>query len=577
MLVSFGKCKFLVLLLPTMASALFFDRDACDSELACPENNIFSPNRWMMHRDDPELGCVSRCTTAIQKALGHWDCGDCSNFTDQVLPSDVTLVPPNGDGPIISSITAYNWQPALDFPDAQYELPIYQDLDRGKDEFWNFLLDELLLSRMDLILLHGRGCHDKDPGSPLSERGTGSMCPRLLKGFVDAVERAGVEDVIRVGMWDDTGMYRTARNFILKTNDTQFDVGNETNWQFFWDYNIKIWFDTIPQKLWYLIDGKPVITNWNLRDNKFKNQQGNASRLLAWLKAQFLDRYGVEPYFVVEETWISEDSTITTNEADGKHGWFNPLQESYTYETYNNEEWGVVVPSFRNADTFPGCGMACREVLRYGGKTLRQGFEAGRNAKLIMHEGWTNMAETSGVYRSNDWTFPTQYINIVREYSDPEPETLLLQAEGADAFEDTTPENIGGQYANRSLDVGALDDNTGWYVGWTEPGEWLEYKEVKLGCGLYRFSARAASTMETGARMRLALGSLPSIPVDGTGGSFDLVHLGEIQLTATGKYDLRIVFETESIDLDWFFVKRVNKSCTSHALRQASPGGATMI
>ena len=431
-------------------------------------------------------------------------------------------------------------------------------------------MDELLLSRLDLALLHGRGCHDKDPGSDKSLRGTGSMCPRLLKGFVDAVERAGVEDVIRVGMWDDTGMYRTARNTVLGTNDTRFDVGNETNWEFFWDYNIKIWFDTIPSKLWYLLDGKPVIANWNLRDNKFSNQQGNASRLLAWLKEKFLERYGVEPYFIVEETWISEDDTITTSEAGGKHGWFNPLDESYTYETWNGEEWGVVVPSFRDSGTIPGCSTDCREILRKGGKTLKDGLEAGKDSKLLMLEGWTNMAETAGVYRSSDWTYPTQYINLVREFSDPEPETLQFQAEGADNFFDTTPENIGGEYANRALDVGALGDNTGWYVGWTEPGEWLEYNEVKLGCGLYRFTARAASS-NANASIRLALGSLPSVSFSGSG-SFELVHLGEIQLPTSGKYDLRIVFETGSVDLDWFFLKRVSSDCSSTSRAQSATG-----
>jgi hypothetical protein len=87
------------------------------------------------------------------------------------------------------------------FPAANYERPIYKDLNRTSPEYWNFLVDELLLSRVPLILLHGRGCFDKYQG----DDGAGSLCPRLLRYFVAAVHRAGAGKVIRVGMWDDTG------------------------------------------------------------------------------------------------------------------------------------------------------------------------------------------------------------------------------------------------------------------------------------------------------------------------------------------------------------------------------------
>ena len=479
-----------------------------------------------------------------------------------VLPTDVTLVPPNrGQGPIVAAITAYNWRDDQNWPDANFELPIYRpiDLDRDKPEFWNFLLDELLLARLDLILLHGRGCHVLD--DPSSTRGTGNMCPRLLSNFVEAVDRAGVRDVVKVGMWDDTAMYRTARNKVLNTTDPEFDVGDETNWVFFWDHNIKIWFDTIPSDMWFRIDGKPVIVSYNLRNDRFSNQQGNASRLIDWLKVQFNDRYGVQPYFILESTWFGLDSTIGTNQAGGKHEWFTPPMKTSTYTTYNNLIWGHALPGFRDPNTLPGCTATCREVVRNNGATLENGLAPGLSAKLIILEGWTNMIESNGFYRSNEWSYPCQYINIVREISDPEPETLLLQAEGADSFSDTTATNIGGQYSNRALDVGLLANNEGWYVGWTEAGEWIQYNNVYLGCGLYRFSARVATTSMTGSfRIRLALGTLGSATVPNTSSESDyvLVHLGEVQVDTAGAYNLQIVFETGGVNIDWFFVKKLN-------------------
>jgi hypothetical protein len=44
------------------------------------------------------------------------------------------------------------------------------------------------------------------------------------------------------------------------------------------------------------------------------------------------------------------------------------------------------------------------------------------------------------------------------------------------AFEDADPANQGGLYRNDAVDIGSLSNgNSGYYVGWTERGEWLEY------------------------------------------------------------------------------------------------------
>ena len=57
--------------------------------------------------------------------------------------------------------------------------------------------------------------------------------------------------------------------------------------------------------------------------------------------------------------------------------------------------------------------------------------------------------------------------------------------QGADSFFDKTSGNSGDHYRDGDLDIGELNDNSGWFVGWTETGEWLEYQEVELGCGTY--------------------------------------------------------------------------------------------
>ena len=293
--------------------------------------------------------------------------------------------------------------------------------------------------------------------------------------------------------------------------------------------------------------------------------------MLQWIKGRFRQEYGVEPAIIVQDTWLKRDSTlsIVPDLVEGVHNWFSPKKGFlHSQFEFNEKKIGVVGPGYRkvsgntfHADNEPGCGEICREVPRRNGQTLIDGFEANKDSSLILLEGWTNMGENNGYFRSENpaWSYPCQYINLVRKYADPTPETIRFQAEGADRFYDTTPENLGKSYADRALDVGTLNDGSGWYVGWAEPGEWLEYQDVSLGCGTYRFTAKLA-TWNEGRSLRLALPRLGSVGLPNTNNKFELIHLGETTL-GTGSYNLKVIFETKGVNLDWFFLKRVNDRC----------------
>lgn len=64
----------------------------------------------------------------------------------------------------------------------------------------------------------------------------------------------------------------------------------------------------------------------------------------------------------------------------------------------------------------------------------------------------------------------------------PFPIPGIIEAEDYDlggalvAFEDSDPENLGTVYRNDAVDIGSLSgESSGYYVGWTNEGEWLEY------------------------------------------------------------------------------------------------------
>ncbi|HMI86998.1 MAG TPA: DUF5010 domain-containing protein [Polyangiaceae bacterium] len=474
-----------------------------------------------------------------------------------VLPEDIVLVPPVPRGTVLGTVTGYEVSTGCPMPRPEYcEAPIYSSYDRNTSEWWDILVDEHLLSRVNVVMAHGRGCFDPTTGLD----GNGNMCPRHLSKLVAAIDRAGAGDVYRLGMWDDTGAYPGARNYVDKLPDgTLFDLADHNSWRFFWDHNMTIWFDTIPSRLWYRLDGRPVVAFWSLAGAFFSHQQGNASLLLRDLRAKFQARYGENPLFILDQTWTQLDSTITVDDGQGMDAWFVPPGNNFTYRTWGGSSWGALVPGFRDPQTTPGCGSGCREVPRRDGQALRDAFAAGLTAKFSLLEGWTDIFESAGYYRSSTWRLPNLYIDVVRESADPTPETLRFQAEAADLLstQSASADAATRVYRKDATNIGKLADGTGWYVDFSQGAGWLEYSEVTLGCGTYRLTARVAAATQATLHLEIDGTSLGAVTVPPSGGlaSYELVHLGAVKLAA-GKHNLRLVSDTAGVNVDWFFVRR---------------------
>ncbi len=73
---------------------------------------------------------------------------------------------------------------------------------------------------------------------------------------------------------------------------------------------------------------------------------------------------------------------------------------------------------------------------------------------------------------------------------------VKIEAEDYTDFHDNTPGNKGNEYRNDNVDIETTADHCGGFnVGWSEPGEWLEY-EVDLQAGTYIVSTRMASAYD---------------------------------------------------------------------------------
>jgi endoglucanase len=106
---------------------------------------------------------------------------------------------------------------------------------------------------------------------------------------------------------------------------------------------------------------------------------------------------------------------------------------------------------------------------------------------------------------------------------------LLIEAEDYVRFLDTTVGNEGNAFRNDNVDIEALTDDSGFIVGWTEAGEWLEY-DITLTAGSYILTTSVASELG---------GASYSLSLDG-------VELGTDNIGATGGWQ---VFEDHDVAL----------------------------
>jgi hypothetical protein len=143
----------------------------------------------------------------------------------------------------------------------------------------------------------------------------------------------------------------------------------------------------------------------------------------------------------------------------------------------------------------------------------------------------------------------------------PRPIPGTIQAEDYDtggegvAFHDTTAGNSGAQYRSDGVDIEtSADAGGGFDVGWTAPGEWLEYTVNVTAAGAYAVSARVAS---------LSAGGTLHVEVDGqnvtgamsfgaTGGwqTWTTVSSSPVTLAA-GPHVVRLALEAGAFNVNW--------------------------
>lgn len=132
------------------------------------------------------------------------------------------------------------------------------------------------------------------------------------------------------------------------------------------------------------------------------------------------------------------------------------------------------------------------------------------------------------------------------------------------AFLDSEEENFGLTYTSLNYRSGGVDIESSFDVGstpslgWTDPGEWLEYT-VDVTPGIYDLKARVASGFALPGGLSVAIDGRPlgEFAVSGTGDwyNWQTLTLPGVAISESGRHIIRLKFEgAAGFNLNWFEV-----------------------
>lgn len=193
--------------------------------------------------------------------------------------------------------------------------------------------------------------------------------------------------------------------------------------------------------------------------------------------------------------------------------------------------------------------------LGAGDHTVRVVFETGGvNLTYLQLDLETPLAECLG---DSDCEF-NEICSDEGECSTTHSAPGRIEAEKFGDYNEQTASSSGNCNTGHPVDMQFTDDPDGsrCNVGWTSPGEWLQYDVDVTSSGSYAVFLRLASA-QSGQTVRLEVNGVEvgsaDVPNNGWQ-SFSSVHVADIPLTA-GPHTFRVVFETGNVNLNYLLVE----------------------
>ena len=397
--------------------------------------------------------------------------------------------------------------------------------------------------------------------------------PSQIAPMVAAVNARGLTSKLQFALFDDNAASWCAQYNQSIGNGfgyaTPMDLSNTNNWKFIYDYNYKIFYQTVPDANRFKINGRPLIIIWSSGPLLMTNTQGNLSRAFTYVRQCCQRDFGFNPFIVDDWATIQRDSTCgNPGILDGMQGWFiaGPSGPSYSLTNYSGNPIGVCCAEFQHTGQSgfldPNHGQLFENGLNH---------TVGAGALVTLCEGFTDYEEDAAMWRCRNmdtngnalsysqtlYDSPNQRIGILRKHSrNPFPSTLQFEAEGCDWYGGANGGN--GQvnyYRNGNIAIQTTTDTGGgWNVGWINSGEWLEWTNVPLN-GTPHFVMRVA-TPNAGVTAHFVIDGVakPSQTIPNTGGwqTYTNMDFGSYGTYSQSYHDVRLVFDNGGENINWW-------------------------
>jgi beta-glucanase (GH16 family) len=249
----------------------------------------------------------------------------------------------------------------------------------------------------------------------------------------------------------------------------------------------------------------------------------------------------------------------------GKQSWINFGANQSRFGLIRNGQWGQVsipVSEFGTAVSLKAVKIPFA-IASVDGQLPKAEFDLAID-DVVWQSGATPVptdSDNDGVIDASDSCPATPAGSKVDAAGCPVPLVLNLRVEAehySEAF-DTSAGNQGQAFRQDSVDIEASTDEGGGYnVGWTEAGEWLDYK-ISLDQAAYLVTARVASQVGGGNYTVLLDGNpIGSNAVAATGGwqTFTTQNVGTVTPQA-GTHTLRVKVNSGQFNLNWLNFSRM--------------------
>ena len=171
--------------------------------------------------------------------------------------------------------------------------------------------------------------------------------------------------------------------------------------------------------------------------------------------------------------------------------------------------------------------------------------------------------------------------SIAGEISDPPVVDIvaktipaIIEAEDYSRFYDTTVENQGDAVCGTSAgDAEVTNDGSGQCnIGWTAPGEWLEYALDVPQTGEYQLSLRVGTGSTTPTFVTISVGETSVATVEIPRTSWQTFSDLTLPINlATGEHNLRLTFDTGRLNLNWLEFSVVDEVGVTEPIEPTEP------